>query len=176
MFPWEPDARHGRPGHPLFVPGTGAGRVDNPEHYDTLYLSDSEAGACAEAFAFLPVWGQSMLRGAPAVPGSFRAVATFELDDEVDVCDLDDSPRLVELGLRPSEVVTRDRPVTQAWALRVFREGRWAGVRWWSYYDPRWGSHGIWSTDALRLEHAAGLTVDHPALLEAADALHRPFH
>jgi hypothetical protein len=174
VFPWTPEARDGEPGHPLFVPGSGVGRVDNPEHYRTLYLSDSGAGACAEAFAYLPVWRQGMLRGAPAVPGSFRALATFELDGDAGVCDLDDAARLLALGLRPSAVVTRERGVTQAWALRVFREGRWAGVRWWSFHDPRWGSHGIWAIDALVLEHVEPLSLDHPDLEAAAEVLSRP--
>jgi hypothetical protein len=174
VFPWLPDARAGEPGHPRFVPGAGAGRVDNPEHYRTLYLSDGPGGACAEAFDFVATWAQDMLRGAPAIPGSFRALATFVLDDNVEVCDLDDAPRLVELGMRPSEVVTRDRAVTQAWALRVFRQQRWGGVRWWSYHDPRWGSHGIWAVHRLHLDHVEGLTLDHPAVNEAAEVLNRP--
>lgn len=175
VFPWVPEARDGEPGHSLFVPGSGAGRIDNPEHYSTLYLSDGEGGACAEAFDYLPRWNPGMLRGAPALPGSFRALAVFVLEDEAAVCDLDDARCLVERDLRPSQVVTRDRSLTQAWALRIFREDRWAGVRWWSYYDPRWGSHGIWAVDALHLEHVEGLTLDHPGLLEAAEVLNRPF-
>ena len=73
------EARRGQPGHPAFVPGGGAGRIDNPEHYQTLYLSDGPGGACAEAFFYKSIWEASMLRGSPSLRGSVQAVATFEL-------------------------------------------------------------------------------------------------
>lgn len=139
-----------------------------------LYLSDSPEGACAEAFAYLPVWNDLLLLGSPLLPGSVAAVATVTLN--ASVCDLDDAARLVDLGLRPSEVVTRDRAVTQAWALRIYGERRWAGVRWWSYHDPRWGSHGIWDVDTLALEGVEPVSLDHPGVLEAAEVLSRPVH
>ena len=48
------------------------------------------------------------------------------------------------------------------------------GVRWWSYYDPRWGSFGLWDTSSLTVEEAEVLdSVDHPAFAEAADVLWR---
>ena len=175
VFPWLPTAGDGEPGHPLFVPGFGGGRIDNPEHYVALSLSDGAGGACAEAFDYRPAWDQRMLRGSPLLPGSTRALATYTLDPAVTVCDLDDAVRLVELGLRPSQVVTRDRTITRAWALRIYGEGRWGGVRWWSYHDPRWGSHGIWAIGALAVERVEALTLDHPAVLEAAEVLNRPF-
>lgn len=156
------------------MPRGAAGRVDNPEHYAALYLSDEPGGACAEAFAYLSVWDDSLLLGSPLLPGSMAGIGTFRLDAEV--CDLDDAARLVALGLRPSEVVTRDRTVTQAWALRVFTEQRCAGVRWWSYYDPRWGSHGIWDTDTLTVDAVEPVSLDHPGVLVAAEVLSRPVH
>ncbi|HVF76235.1 MAG TPA: RES domain-containing protein [Acidimicrobiales bacterium] len=156
------------------MPRGAAGRVDNPEQYDVLYLSDGPGGACAETFAYLSVWNDLLLLGSPLLPDSVAAIATYALDAAV--CDLDDAARLVALGLRPSSVVTRERPVTQAWALRLFAEGRWAGVRWWSYHDPRWGSHGIWDIGALRLEGVEPVTLDHPGVGEAAEVLARPVH
>ena len=174
VFPWLSTAASAEPGHPAFLPRLGAGRIDNPDNYLALYLSDGEAGACAEAFFFKRTWDAGMLRGSPSLPGSFQALATFELDPAVKICDLDDAGRLLELGLRPSQVVTRDRRVTQAWALRIYREARWGGIRWWSYYDPRWGSHGMWDTAALSLRKVDPLTLDHPAITEAAEVLNRP--
>lgn len=175
VLPWVPTAGPSEPGHPLFVPGFAAGRIDNPEHYLAVYLSDQAPGACAEAFGYKPAWGGSMLRGSPSLGGSTQALATYTLEDSMAVCDLDDAARLVGLGLRPSEVVSRHRPTTRAWALRVFAAGEWAGIRWWSYYDPRWGSHGIWATDALRVDEVVPLSVDDPALHRAAEVLNRSF-
>jgi hypothetical protein len=174
VFPWSRAARPGEPGHPLHVPGGAAGRIDNPEHYRTLYLSDGAGGACAEAFDYRPMWDERMLRGSPALPGSVHALGTYTLTPDSTVCDLDDAARLVDLGLRPSAVVTRDRRATQAWALRIFDEHRWGGIRWWSYYDPRWGSHGVWALEALTLEAVEPLALDHPAVVEAAEVLNRP--
>lgn len=173
VFPWLTTAAVGEPGHPTFVPSLGAGRIDNPDSYLALYLSDGPGGACAEAFFFKTVWDTKMLRGLPSLRGSVQAIASLDLDPDVRICDLDDAGRLLELNLRPSQVVTRDRPVTQTWALRIFREARWAGIRWWSYYDPRWGSHGVWDTGALDLNSVEPLTLDHPAITEAAEILNR---
>jgi hypothetical protein len=102
-----------------------------------------------------------------------QAIATFDLDKATEICDLDDASRLVALGLRPSQVVTRDRQVTQSWALAIFQQQRFGGIRWWSYHDPRWGSHGVWETSKLQLQGVEPLTLDHVALIEAAAVLNR---
>jgi len=175
VFPWVPDARAGTPGHALFAsPVQGAGRVDNPGRYKTLYASDSAAGAVAEAFGNHGTWTSLLLQGRPDVPGSVRAIATLD-GSKSDVVDLDDAHELVRRGLRPSSVVTRDRAVTQGWALRLFDEKRFAGVRWWSYHDPRWGSFGLWTLATVRCLDVIRLTREHPALQEAATILARPW-
>jgi len=175
VLPYLPSARPRSPGHPTYAPrSTGRSRVDNPGLYEVLYLGDSAAGAVAEAFGNLRSWDAGLFRGTPALPGSQRALVHYELSDGVGVCDMDDADRLVELGLRPSQVVTRDRTVTQGWAARIFEQGRFAGVRWWSYYDPRWGSFGLWDTADLRVVATEVLdSLDHPAVVEAADVLCR---
>jgi hypothetical protein len=123
-------ARKGEAGHALHrARRQGAGRVDNPEHYRVLYASDAEAGAVAEAFGNHAVWTPLLLGGRPDLPGSVRALATFEAAG-IEALDLDDARRLVERELRPSAVVARDRSLTQRWALRIFEEKRWAGIRW----------------------------------------------
>jgi hypothetical protein len=81
---------------------------------------------------------------------------------------------LVAEGLRPSTVVSRDRSVTQAWARRIHDRRRHAGVSWWSYRDPRWAAHGLWDWAGLRIAGTpVALTLDHPAVLEAAAVLPR---
>lgn len=152
---------------------SGRGRIDSPGHYDVLYLSSAAAGAVAEAFGRLMPWTASMLR-VPAMPDAARAIARCELADRARVLDLDDPDALKELGIRPSDVVTRDREVTQAWALRAFRQKRWIGVRWWSYYDPRWYAYGLWDRRQLTVGGVEPLSLDHPAVIEAATILRRP--
>lgn len=175
VFPWASGARSGEPGHPLFAsPVQGAGRVDNPGRYTTLYASDSPVGAVAEAFGNHGVWTTQLLLGRPDIPGSVRAVAVLD-SSKVDTVDLDDAHELVRRRLRPSAIVTRDRVVTQRWALGIFGENRWAGVRWWSYHDPRWGSFGLWNLATLRCLEVIRLTPDDPSLLEARRILARPW-
>jgi hypothetical protein len=174
VVPWIESATPGHPGHPRFVPrSTGSSRIDNPGRYEPLYLGDTPAGAVAEAFGWASRWGPGLLRGTPSLPGSVRALVTYSLPDADEICDLDDAARLVELGIRPSEVVTRDRPVTQAWALGIFTRGGFSGCRWWSYYDSAWGSFGLWRVGRLRVRSVQPMTMEHPALREAADVLRR---
>lgn len=174
VLPYLHGAGAGEPGHPMFVPpSTGSSRIGNPGVYEVLYVGDDPAGAVAEAFGWSPQWNGGLVRGSRAVPGSVRALVTYVLDDAVPVCDLDNAPRLVELELRPSQVVTRDRAVTQAWALGVFHRGEFAGVRWWSYFDPRWGSFGLWDASALTVVEVKALSMDDPAVVEAARVLNR---
>ena len=175
VLPYLPSARSGTPGHPSFAPrSTGRSRVDNPGLYEVLYLGDTAAGAIAEAFGNQRTWDAGLFRGTPALLGSMRALVTYDLDDGAAVCDMDDAGRLVGLGLRPSQVVTRERAVTQGWAARIFERREFVGVRWWSYYDPQWGSFGLWDTSGLRVAGAEVLdSLDHPAFVEAADVLCR---
>lgn len=174
VLPYRPDAAEGERGHPLFVPApSGAGRVDSPGNYDVLYLSSAPAGAVAEAFGGIPLWTAAMLR-TPSFQRGYRAVATYELPDRLSILDLDDADALKRLRLRPSDVVTRDRAVTQRWALAAYLERRWIGVRWWSYYDPNWYSYALWDRRRLTLSGVEALSLDHPAVAEAAAVLQRP--
>ena len=178
VFPWLASAPAGEGGHALYVPEpTAAGRADNPAYYRVIYLSSAAPGAVAETFGNLAIWTPRMFVR-PDLPGSVRALATYDLSDDESVYDLDDPAALSALGMRPSQVVTRDRSVTQGWALRVFRQKRWSGLRWWSYYDPRWYTYAVWKFGALRLVSGQlrALTIDDPAVVEAAEVLHRPLH
>jgi hypothetical protein len=151
VLPWLGSAEAGEPGHPQYAPmPQGQGRIDNPEHYVTLYLSDRPEGAIGEAFGNHRTWTSDLLDGPPTLVGSRRALATFDASD-VNVIDLDDPQALAVRRLRPSRVVTRARATTQAWALDIYSENTWDGVRWWSFYDPDWGSFGLWTIDRLQL-------------------------
>jgi len=150
------------------MPPQGGGRLDNPELYSVLYLSDSAAGAIAEAFGRFPEWNSAVLAGSPSLPGSFRAVARYQLSDRVPLCDLDDPAQLIRLNLRPSEVVVRDYFRTRVWARRIYDQRKWSGVQWWSYYDSEWTSIGLWDVSKLSISDVEILSLDHPALVEAA--------
>ena len=115
----------------------------------------------------------AILSGIPALPGSVRAIGAYRLDANVSVRNLDDPAQLIDLALRPSDIVSRDYIRTREWARRLYRNARWAGVRWWSYYDPRWASFGIWDLPSLSFVGLRPLTLGDPALAEAARAIAR---
>ena len=112
----------------------------------------------------------------PDLPGSTRAIATYVPGSDLAIFDLDDADALGQLGLRPSQVVTRERAVTQRWARAIYEQGNWGGVRWWSYYDPKWYSYAVWDIARLTLRPTSvqALAIDHPVVVEAAETLRRP--
>jgi hypothetical protein len=68
------------------------------------------------------------------------------------VFDLNDIDALKSIGVtRPTDVVTRDRATTQAWARVIFAGDRHAGASWWSYYEPDWPVLGLWDRRLLKL-------------------------
>jgi hypothetical protein len=173
VFPYLPAAGASEPGGALFIPPQSAGRLDNPESYRVLYVSGSPSGAIAEAFGRFPEWTPAIFSGSSGLPGSVRALASYRLPDETPICDLDDPRQLLDLGLKPSDVVSRDYTRTRAWAKRIYEQGRWAGVSWWSFYGPQWVSLGLWEAGSLTLEEVHPLHLEDPALIESARTILR---
>jgi hypothetical protein len=171
------------PGHPLYVARArqGAGRFDNPAHYAALYASQQPEGAVGEILG-----NHTQVREAMFVwqgrPDLRRHLVTLEVDD-VRLLDLDDAATLVEVGLRPSDVVRRNRETTRRLGLRRYlereRTGE-SGLRWWSYHHPDWTPVMLWSRDEstwfphVRVVDTAELTLEHPDVVVAAEALRRP--
>ena len=173
VFPYVPAAAVDEPGGAFYVPSQGGGRLDNPGIYSVLYLSDAPAGAIAEAFGRFPEWNEAILEGAPSLPGSARAMARFHLPDDAPICNLDDPAVLQALGLRPSDIVTRDYARSRAWARRIHEQESWFGARWWSYYDSQWASFGLWNISRLKLDDVKPLRLDEPDFLEASRTIAR---
>jgi hypothetical protein len=173
VFPYLVDVPASAPGGALYVPHQGGGRLDNPDLYSVFYASSAEAGAVAEAFGRFPEWTPALLEGNPSLVGSVRAIARYLLADDVKLCDLDDPHQLAALALRPSDVVSREYSRTREWARRIFQQREWSGVRWWSYYDPRWNSAGLWNLAGLALEDVRILRLDDAAVAEAARTISR---
>lgn len=173
VFPYLVESDAAGPGGPLYVPPQGAGRLDNPALYSVLYLSNSEAGAVAETFGRLPEWSAAMLAGHPAIAGSVHAVAVYDLARPETICDLDNPAQLQAFDLRPSQVVSRDYVRTREWARHIYRLGRWHGASWWSYYDSRWASVGLWNREGLRVSAVRPLGLEDSAVIEAARVICR---
>ncbi|NLG55917.1 MAG: RES domain-containing protein [Rhodococcus sp.] len=178
VFPYLASAHEGKPGHPLYShsPQRG-GRIDHPD-YHVWYVSRLAEAACGESFGNHTTWHDSML-DFPLIPGARRALGVFELPDDLRILDLDDPAQLVRLGLRPTQVVTRNLAVTQAWGQRVWSEcdphthdRRWDAVSWWSYHRPVWTVLASWrQPDLVRVDD---LDFEHPAMIDAAKTLQRP--
>jgi hypothetical protein len=176
VFPFLDDADEDEVGHPLHIPTPqGHGRVDNPDHYVVLYASDDPAGAIGEAFGNHAQWTIDLLTGPPVLRKSVRALATYEFTSGAPVLDLDDAAVLLQRDLRPSRVVTQERAITQSWALDIYRENRWPGVRWWSHWLSEWGSFGLWDTSPLTVVSAVPLADSMDEVMAAAAVLNRPW-
>jgi hypothetical protein len=179
VFPHLPEAASGEPGHPIYIYSQGSGRLDNPGHYKIWYLALEPAGAVAETFGDLDDWDSAMFEY-PGLPGSRRKLATYLLKDDAPLLELDDARNLLTRGLRPTQVIERNRSATQEWALDVFNERNdrgekmWCGVKWWSYHRPQWRIIGYWGEDAPDLMDVDELTLTTPAVIDAAASLCRP--
>jgi hypothetical protein len=171
VFPHVEGVGPDQPGHALYVyPKQGAGRWDNPTRYLTRYLSVSPEGSVGEAFAQLSTWTLPMLT-VPTLPTAQRRIAVYHFDETTyPLLDLDDASVLYERHLRPTDVVIRNRPKTQKVAADIFDEGRWAGIRWWSYHRPQWPAIALWATDNLTV-HSVEDIPGSAALNEAAASL-----
>ena len=181
VFPYLPAARPGAPGHPDYLhKPQGKGRLDNPADYDLWYFAVMPEGAIGEVFGNFTMWVDDMFE-VPFLPGARRALGRYELPDDLDILDLDDAQALLDRGLRPTQVVGRNRAASQTWALRIFQERthdgsrKWIGVRWWSYQRPQWPVIGLWTapgeSPAHRIVDVSPLDLKHPAVADAARTL-----
>lgn len=108
-------------------------------------------------------------------------IAEFIYDGPA-LLDLDDAGTLLELGVRPSQIVVQNLDATQTLARRIFesRDGErtQGGLVWWSSQLPSENSVLLWGQDGvppsgLKLVGIQPLTVSHPAVVEAAARLYR---
>src|SRR5207237_9285674 len=116
--------------------GQGSGRHDAPPHYGAWYCSRAAVSAIAETI--------QRLRGQILDDRYFtrhhvltRSIVALDIDERVRVLDLDDPAELIARKIRPSQVATFRRDVTQRMALSVFQEGA-TGISWWSTLEAAW--------------------------------------
>jgi hypothetical protein len=174
VFPYLRNAADGEPGHPLYLsPNQGTGRWDNRDLYLAMYAAATPSGSVGEAFAHLSTWSAAMLRF-PRVSESVRSLAVYSLDEEAHpILDLDNAKALLDRGLRPTDVVIRNRPRTQQLARDAFTERKWAGLGWWSMHRPQWALFAYWDVAGLTVERVEPLA-GHPAVPNAARLLGKP--
>lgn len=171
-FAWNERARDREADSALWFPQPfqGEGRHDNPSHYGCLYLSDHALSSIVEQLARFR--GQRLLASLLRRRGLPLALAELDLDDRAELVDLDDPLVLKREKLRPSRVATRQRSTTQPQALQLYQRHRAAaGLKWWSIYEALWLNVTMFDRAAtlLRVRSVRALTLDDPAVLEAAD-------
>jgi RES domain-containing protein len=171
-FAWNEAARPPDSDGALWFPRSfqGEGRHDNPDLYGCLYLADRPLSCLVEQLA--------RFRGQRLSPALLRrrglplALAELALDAAAALIDLDDPAALRRERLRPSMVATRDRTVTQPQARALYLRHRGiVGLRWWSTFEALWANVTLFDSahKLLRLVSVRALTVDDPAVAEAAD-------
>jgi hypothetical protein len=187
-FPWDPTAPDGAPFSLRSVaPGfrQNYGRFDLHGQPSVLYLAQTPAHAVAEVLRGLKAHPDDPAVRHCLVPedlegpnGLPRVVVGVRLPAEVAEA-LPDFARgdvLARFGVRADELCSRDRRVTQAAARRIHAHpDAVPGFRWWS------ALHGDWHVVLLFLDRVGigeiefgepeVLTIDHPAVAEAAEAL-----
>src|SRR5262249_13218418 len=174
-FAWDRRATAAASGGALWIPRDfqGDGRHDNPDRYGCLYLSSDTGAAIVEQLARFRgnVLGPGMLRrrGLPL------ALATLELDERTHLVDLDDPRVLSARDLRPSQVATRQRTLTQPQALAIHESGA-DGIRWWSTFESLWGNVTLFDRAAkrLRVVEVAAVTAADAPLREALELVGVP--
>jgi len=153
----------------------GNGRHDNPDLYGCLYMSVEPVSAVSEQIQRLA--GTSLEAADLVRRGLPLALATIDFDDRGEIVDLDEPKVLVGEKMRPSQVATNDRSITQAGASEIFmRHPEAAGIRWWSTIEALWPNVTIFDRagDLLAVEDVHPLELGDGIVVEAAEYLGLP--
>jgi hypothetical protein len=154
----------------------GDGRHDNPAAYGCLYVSEEPVSAVVERLAPFRGWHSVepwmlLSRRRPV------ALAALELGEDALLVDLDEPAVLERETLRPSNVATGERPVTQAYAADLYaRHPDAAGLRWWSIFESLWTNVTLFdrAEDHLGVKDVQRLEVGDDVVREAAEFLGLP--
>ena len=174
---WDKAAAPRSRGGPLWFPRMlqGNGRHDNPALYGCLYASVEPVSAVAEQIHRLA--GTSLEPPDLLRRGLPLALAAIALDDAHELVDLDDPAVLVGEGLRPSQIATHDRAVTQAGAAEIFeRHPDAPGLRWWSTIEALWENLTLFdrAQELLSVDDVHPLGLGDEVVVEAAEFLGLP--
>lgn len=95
--------------------------------------------------------------------GHALALTRYRLSDTRAVLDLDDPAVLIARGLRPSQIATRHRTLTQAIAVAAFDDDHaYGGLRWWSTLEASWINVTLFAERVT-----TDLTIARPEVLDA---------
>jgi RES domain len=177
-FPWDVETGERTRGGPLWFPriAQGEGRHDNPSVYGCLYVSEEPVSAVVERLA--PFRGWRSLEPWMVISGGYPvALAALELRNDAQLVDLDDPAVLIGEELRPSQVATNDRSLTQIQAGDLFeRHASAVGLRWWSTFESLWANVTLFdrADQFLAVSDVKPLEAGDDVLREAAEFLGLP--
>ena len=174
---WDKAASPRARGGPLWFPRMlqGNGRHDNPEVFGCLYVSVEPVSAVAEQIQRLA--GTSLEPADLVRRGLPLALAAVDFDESGELVDLDDPGVLVGEGLRPSQIATNDRSVTQAGAAEIHaRHPEAVGLRWWSTIEALWPNVTLFdrAEELLSVGDVHPLELGDGIVVEAAEYLGIP--
>lgn len=178
-FPWDPEAESGRPFSASYVrPGQGQGRFDLPgPPGGVLYLAETPEHAVAELIQHYR--GRRLTAYHLRVADHSLALVSIRFPDAVrsGIIDLCDPEVLVRVGIRPDQLASRDRHLTQRIAAEIHANGH-TGLRWWSALAGDWHTVVVFRDRVRRSRARYGrpepLTLEHEAVRNAAAALGIP--
>lgn len=103
-----------------------------------------------------------------------KALVRLRMDGTIRLVDLDDPRELTARRLRPSQVATGRRALTQSMAVAIFDEGA-AGLLWWSTLEAAWTNATLFYERVIAhvrvSEDPVPLTKDLAEVREAAERL-----
>ena len=175
VFDWDGATLGRAAGGPLSVARArqGSGRHDAPHRYGAWYCSREAVSAIAECLQYLrghSLTDADFLRVGPTT----KAIVALRVADSLEIVNLDDPAELLDRRLRPSEVATMRRAVTQKISTSLFDAGA-DGLEWWSTLEAEWRNVTLFHERAIA--HVAveapprRLTVTLPEVRLAADQL-----
>lgn len=175
VFPWDAGATQGARFSPSHVPEpTGRGRFDLPRDLSpVLYLAETGSHAVGE---MLQAWRGQTIRDAHLTRAGLRlAMAEVRVPaaSARKLADLCDPAHLAATGTAPDITASRSRQRTRPIARAAWDAGH-HGIRWWSSFWGDWHTVVLFTRrlgNGLRFGEPEVLTLDHPAVREAADLL-----
>jgi len=166
VFPWDPAAQPGEPFSPSYIhPAQGAGRFDVAGKL-VVYLAETAVHAIAEKL--------QRFRGGRIdrkdLIESRKPLALVECRlGKVKLADLCDPAVLVKHDITPDVLASREIAKTQAVAADL-QDAGYHGLRWWSALSGDWHTIVVFEGN-IEYGKPEQLTIDHPIVQEASEAL-----
>ena len=172
VFPWDTSAKEDKPGGVFYVARQkqGAGRHDVPHLDGVLYCSLTAQSAVAEFIQFYR--GRTIGAAHLQRPDQrIIALARFECDPRATPIDLDDPEVLVRFKIRPSQIMTHERSITQRMAEKLYASGA-SGLLWPSALESSWINASLFTNRTRRslrlVDPISPIHMDMPDFLDAA--------